>query len=623
MPADHQDMSRDVIDKHATSTAARVIARLYEGAEFRKETLGFLRDLLRASSVEERLELFKRVSTPESANNEYDQLVIDLIDAIRANKMVDPDTAEELLDELQDLPETVAAAALENRQPDNSPRETTKAHEQGFGETRELSKHESNEIAEKSLVHNGEDSQVLDMHEILKAGLGPKHEVVGLSRKVVLSDCFYIDNDRLGCMAFVEDDSGPSQQQSFVARSYYMSQSGGAVWRYMPEIEPGGRMGKGYGDKLVSGVMSAAGKKNSVVAPAELQVAFAQLLNEGRVMNSPAQAPAGRNLFVKTARVYDDNEKGEVTYFLSKHDIPLKLEGNFYPTNYHDKIAPEKLDYGSRDSGSKPDFSKVLHSYKTQYKNPFKPQRKPGEVEVDFILSTDEKFRYMFIFDPTEQHAWVGGVEPNTNEIGSTGQAEYWVDSGDLTTPPAEYPEHLSEEAIDLYSNDVGHRHYREMYQKYISKIPIIKEYLDFKVGKQRGVHQQTEQVIESPPVKQDHDRGESQLSVETVSAEWLSRQLEKEADKNESTSELCKRIEAYAETLKVPIFGRTVEFNVFMGFLRLKKYDAALAHLRPLYHLAGLGRKGVSEPGAVLYENVSLLQKAVRKLQLRGEEYS
>jgi hypothetical protein len=72
---------------------------------------------------------------------------------------------------------------------------------------------------------------------------------------------------------------------------------------------------------------------------------------------------------------------------------------------------------------------------------------------------------------------WVGGVESVNSAYTSTGLKKFWIDAGDLTTPAYEYPSEAGH-----YNNPVLRKgHYQDMFLNYHSKIPIIKEYMQFK----------------------------------------------------------------------------------------------------------------------------------------------
>lgn len=78
----------------------------------------------------------------------------------------------------------------------------------------------------------------------------------------------------------------------------------------------------------------------------------------------------------------------------------------------------------------------------------------------------------MFCKD-SRNRAWIGGIEKIAETI-STGLNEQWVAGGDLTTPAFEYPSQASRYGNSRLMN-LG---YVDMFNNYMSKIPVIQECL-------------------------------------------------------------------------------------------------------------------------------------------------
>ena len=71
---------------------------------------------------------------------------------------------------------------------------------------------------------------------------------------------------------------------------------------------------------------------------------------------------------------------------------------------------------------------------------------------------------------------WVGGVE-SEGEIRTTGLRDQWVSAPFLTTPAFEYAS-MSEGYGNPKLRSEEYGEYIDMFENYLSKIPIIQEYL-------------------------------------------------------------------------------------------------------------------------------------------------
>ena len=73
----------------------------------------------------------------------------------------------------------------------------------------------------------------------------------------------------------------------------------------------------------------------------------------------------------------------------------------------------------------------------------------------------------------SQKRVWVGGVEV-AGQIGTTGLKPEWVDVDCLATPAYEY-----ESQSDSWGNQALRKNpYIDMYANYISKIPLIRKYV-------------------------------------------------------------------------------------------------------------------------------------------------
>lgn len=286
------------------------------------------------------------------------------------------------------------------------------------------------------------NGQKLTREYLEDQGLAPAHKTTVGGRDFYLSPAYNLGRGRIGLVAYVEKEEG------FVARSYYQSSSHG-LWRYLPDyipVEDKIRFyGKGYGSS------------ESVTLPIVLQRALASLSQEqGNLVE------VDKPDFVFAGTAFKMGEKGD--YYQEVEKTPKLLEGNFYPPQGQ-KIPPEQLKFTNPENA--PDFSTPLASWQ-QKSNLY------GQVTIEVFPSRDGQFKFLFCKDSAGR-AWVGGVETES-EVGSIGLRREWVDGGDLTTPAFEYKDQAG-----IYGNIEDMRgEYVDMFTNYLSKVPIIQEYLHF-----------------------------------------------------------------------------------------------------------------------------------------------
>jgi hypothetical protein len=152
-------------------------------------------------------------------------------------------------------------------------------------------------------------------------------------------------------------------------------------------------------------------------------------------------------------------------------DRAEKIQGNFYP-KVEGKVPPEQLVFNNSDDA--PNFSETGLAW-TENTELY------GPVQIETFRSKNNKLQYMFCRD-SRNRVWIGGIE-NDSKITPVGLRESWINGGDLTTPAFEYYDYDG----GYGSDKVRSRNYVDMYENYLSKIPVIKEYLA------RGQAQKTE----------------------------------------------------------------------------------------------------------------------------------
>lgn len=282
-------------------------------------------------------------------------------------------------------------------------------------------------------------------------GLAPKLKIEINGKNIWFSSAPYLLYEgRLAVVGYVED------KEKLVARTFYRSNSHG-IWKYLPKyLERDGKIAwfhKGHGEESIS-------------LPALFQQALAHIVKENPV---PIYVDDPDFIFAGTARQTSSRHGDDVnnTFQAEIEEQGNILDGNFYTKNFDKKVSPEKIDF--INLGQLPDFSKVIYKWKqdtTHY----------GVIDIEVFISKDKKIQYMFCNDKLGR-VWIGGIEINS-PIGSTGLRQKWVNGGDLTTPAYEYYDQTGGYGnYDLSAGD----HYVDMFKNYLSKVPLIKRYIESK----------------------------------------------------------------------------------------------------------------------------------------------
>lgn len=276
--------------------------------------------------------------------------------------------------------------------------------------------------------------------------LVPKYKIkVGDISVWFSSQTYDIGKGRIAVMAYVK------KEDKVIARSYYRSNSQG-VWRFLPDYETDNQgkiilYGKGYHEQ-------------SIVLPIAMQKAMEEIAQKKPALEIKNEDP--QLLLAGTAKHFSWDEKSK--YYQEIESSPRKLDGNFYATSSKKRLAPESLHFNNPED--KPDFFKILTSWTAK-------SSLYGDISMEVFSSQNKAFKYVFCRDK-KNRVWISAIEDNS-EIQSSGLKKNWVLGGDLTTPAYEYNIQAGSYGN---ANDMKGK-YCDMYEKYISKIPIIKEYLE------------------------------------------------------------------------------------------------------------------------------------------------
>ncbi len=305
---------------------------------------------------------------------------------------------------------------------------------------KKISPKESEGVLEKTEIHGEKfKGEQLTLETLKNNGLLPRDKTTLENLVFYFSPLYSIGHNRIGIVAYVEKDG------KTVARSYYRSNSHG-LWRYLPSY----RMRDGVLDTYDKGY-----GENSITLPALIQQALAHINVDDNIV---MEVDDPNIIFLGTAHHIDEL----ATYYDEVEAQPKRL-GEFFSTEEGKKINPGKI---------------VLSPEKTPNLNPDKiiaqwKQRSEtyGEIRVEILPSQDGELTYTFCRD-TLNRVWIGNIE-DTSELQSTGLRRSWIDGDDLTTPAFEYWGMTG----GLENPELQRGDYVDMFQNYISHIPIIRAY--------------------------------------------------------------------------------------------------------------------------------------------------
>jgi hypothetical protein len=312
-----------------------------------------------------------------------------------------------------------------------------------------VSDSEAQDIMNRAEIHgsNEYNGRYLTLTHLSEQGLEPAYVVDHSGAKYWISKPYDVSGGRAGVVVYVETPGG-----GVTARSYYRSNSQG-VWRYVGHWEYNSQGGTWWGKGW---------QEEAVTIPFAVQRELAKITAENNLIKIRGQDP--EFILLGTTR------KGEQvgTVFMEQDPRPENLDGNFYQGDEWNRAAPETLTFNNLQD--KPDFNSLVDSWKQD-------TSMYGEITMEVYPSKNGVYRYLFCSD-TQGRAWIGGIETN-DRVWSTGVRETWVDGGQLTTPAYEY--YSTNPRYDQtggYANLANRKYdYADMYENYLSRIPVIKEY--------------------------------------------------------------------------------------------------------------------------------------------------
>ncbi len=303
------------------------------------------------------------------------------------------------------------------------------------------------------------NKKVLTIDDLVRYKLSPKHHISIGGRSIYLSDKFQIaSNEVPRLIAYIAGDDG-----KYLVSSFFLSKSQGLyrlLRAYKYRIDEEGNEQPSWNDKGYS--------EESIMLPFELQY-FISTQNKDII--KIADKMEGIQIFYGTAL-----ESGTDTMY-SKLIIedPLKISGDIYTADKTKiKTAPETIYI---EQNEKPDFNNLVLTWESE-------SDIYGKITSRVFKSMNGKYSYLFLTDALKR-AWIGGID-NDSEVTILGIRKRWVSMGSLGTPAYEYQvEPIDENGKYKIDETGGYGNrdliyddkYVDMYQNYLSLIPLIQEF--------------------------------------------------------------------------------------------------------------------------------------------------
>lgn len=333
-----------------------------------------------------------------------------------------------------------------------------------------MSKVESEQLMKQAVVdgdpwkQNGVEYKLTP--ELLgQLDLGPKFEVEMNGARVCLSETYRLADNRNAAVGYVVTEQGVK------VRSYYLDDKKGA-WKYLPDYYMKDLESSRYVDEFELG---QGYDEASVTLPAKLQKSLYEISSVGSKSISQKTNPAF--VFAGTAQRYSSQFEYANSYFSNQmrgdYYREVSKEASFADLDNEAKPKPEQI---TIEGGSVPDFAKEVLRYEGR-------DAVMGKFEAESFRSLDDELTWTFYSKDNKICVGYVDVESKTT---STGCNQEWASLGKLGTRIYEeyYPGLLDEHESFRSKVDYNDRvkladgEYIGMWQNYLRKIPVIREYL-------------------------------------------------------------------------------------------------------------------------------------------------
>jgi hypothetical protein len=261
----------------------------------------------------------------------------------------------------------------------------------------------------------------------------------------------YNDKSQHGVVAYLKNN------ETITPAYYYLSGSQ-AVWRYLPAhtIRDSGSVWYNKGED-----------EQSLTLPVPMQKALADLTGSNFIQVYPPVADILPELLSpevkRPAHVHHQDKVDMLDESWKKSDLRTVSDNLRWGGS-----GPEGMSIKTEEEHLAPDTSKILASWQ-------QPHPVYGSVRVDLIPSVDDTLQYTYLSDE-EKRSWIGGVDDITAPIRSSGIRQGWVNLGAAGAPANEYNSQAG-----IYGGEDIVGSYVDVYDKFLSKVPLIKEYVEMK----------------------------------------------------------------------------------------------------------------------------------------------
>lgn len=373
----------------------------------------------------------------------------------------EPETDTKTSDD-QALDAIIAEEKQEKTAPVTAPAASAQVASANTSAMAQLTPEQSNNVLSQAVIdgdpwiQNGTEYR-LSTANLLSGGLVPMYQTNLDGRNMAFSVPFQLGDGRGAVIGYVIDNNTAK------VRGYYLNPRTG-LWHYAPEIIRGargegmGQIGEGYG-------------LDATMLPATLQQQLSELVKTLGFREITTVNPDF--LFAGTAMAY--NTKQEYREALEQG----KARGDYYkevdrePINRgwqprgNTKNVPQLI---SVNANMMPDFQRALGQFMTY-------SILVGSVVAGYYMARDEQTIWLFCSDEMGR-TWIANLEA-VAPITSTGCRRDWLQSGDMVTPLYEHSTKAGNygDPSDTRKGLVG------MWNQYLSKIPLIQEYVAVRRG--------------------------------------------------------------------------------------------------------------------------------------------
>ncbi len=318
----------------------------------------------------------------------------------------------------------------------------------------------SNEILNHAIINGdpwlqGGTEYRLGITNLLASGLVPTYEFVLENQTFTFSPPFQLSDGRGAILAYVS--SGPTAK----VRSYHINVRTG-LWHYAPDIIRGPR-GEG-----MTQIGEAFGPMSTVL-PTALQQVLSELVKTYGFREITTVNPDF--LFAGTAMAYSTQQeyREALSRGQARGDFYQEVDHSPLLTNWQpsgrNKNAPQLI---SINADLAPNFQAPTVHFLTY-------SVLAGQVIANAFSSNDKQQIWLFCNDDLGR-AWLGEIEI-ISPLTSTGCRRDWMNAGDMATPLYEYSTQSGNygDPSDTRKGLIG------MWNKYLSKIPVIQEYISWR----------------------------------------------------------------------------------------------------------------------------------------------